>query len=152
MNQKIAALTATVAGLLLLTAIPPAQAQQGRFVMERTDGGFVRLDTFTGEMSVCTEAEGQIVCRMAADERRALEEEIDLLEERIAEIERDRSGEPAEEQSALPSDEEIDRTFGIMEQMMRRFLGIIEDFEQESEKQKTSPPGPEKTGLPHRAG
>ena len=152
MNHKITALILTTAGLLSVFVVPAAFAQQGRFVMERTDGGFVRLDTFSGEMSVCTEAEGQLVCRMAADERRALEEEIDLLEERIAEIEKSRAMEPADRPGELPTDEEIDRTFGIMEQMMRRFLGIIEEFEEETEDQKTVPPGPEKTGLQQSAG
>ncbi|MCP4320197.1 MAG: DUF342 domain-containing protein [Hyphomicrobiales bacterium] len=145
MNQKFAATFLIAAGLALVPAIPAALAQEGRFVMERTDSGFVRLDTFTGEISVCTEVESQIVCRMAADERRALEEQIDLLEERIAEIEQAPGAQPTDRPNQLPTDEEIDRTFGIMEQMMRRFLGIIEEFEQESEDQKADPPKPEKT-------
>ncbi len=106
MNQKFLALSAAAIGFLLLPANPEVQAQQGRFVMERTEGGFVRLDTFTGEMSVCNESDGQIVCRMAADERRALEEEIDLLEERITELENARTGESPGEQGMLPTEEE----------------------------------------------
>jgi tetrahydromethanopterin S-methyltransferase subunit B len=120
-------------------------AQEGRFIMERTEDGIVRLDTFTGELSACSAAEGQMVCRMAADERRALEEQIDLLEERIAAMEKAITEAPTKPGDGLPSNEEIDRTFGMMEQMMRRFLGIIEEFDQDGDANPDSVPGPEKT-------
>ncbi|MCY6382501.1 hypothetical protein [Hoeflea prorocentri] len=107
----------------------PAGAQENRFVMLPGDDGFVRLDTFTGEMSACSEADGQIVCRMAADERMALEKEIDLLEERIAALEKALENDTPGLSESFPTDEEIDKTFGMMEKMMRRFLGIIEDFD-----------------------
>ena len=113
--------------------------------MERTENGFVRLDTFTGELSSCSAAEGQIVCRLAADERRALEEQIDLLEERIAAMEQAVTEAPGKSGGGLPSNEEIDRTFGMMEQMMRRFLGIIEEFDQDDDPDPDAVPGPEKT-------
>lgn len=145
MSQKYAAIFLFATGLALVPAIPAAVAQEGRYVMERTENGFVRLDTFTGEMSVCSQAEDQIVCRMVADERQALEEQIELLEERIAEIERSPGSQPADRPNQLPADEDIDRTFDIMEQMMRRFLGIIEEFDKESEDQAADPPKPEKT-------
>jgi len=103
-------------------------AEEGRYIMERIDDGVVRLDTKTGEMSLCRQQDAQMVCRMAADERHALEEEIALLEQRIAALERalDNGGGTIE---GLPSEDEIDRTMGIMEDMMRRFLGVIEEFE-----------------------
>lgn len=145
MNHKFTAFVLIAAYCLAATAIPVAFAQEGRFVMERTESGFVRLDTFTGEMSVCTEAESQIVCRMAADERRALEDEIDVLEERIEELEQQMATLPDRESDGLPSEEEIDRTFGIMEQMMRRFFGMIEEFEQEREDPGREEPDPERT-------
>ena len=45
-----------------------------RFTMEKTENGFVRMDTLTGEMSICSEKADQLVCRLAADERRAFEQ------------------------------------------------------------------------------
>lgn len=132
-------------GLAIALASAPAIAQENRFVMLPSDDGFVRLDTFTGEMSACSKAEGQIVCRMAADERRALEQEIDLLEERIAALEDALEENAGRSGNGFPSDEEIDRTFGVMEKLMRRFLGVIEDFEKEDKEMETEKPVPDKT-------
>jgi hypothetical protein len=68
----------------------PAFAQEpvaNRFTLEKTGNGFVRMDTETGEMSICTEREGQLVCRLAADERRAFEETLSDLSDRVAALE-----------------------------------------------------------------
>ncbi|WP_432346760.1 hypothetical protein WMC41_01010 [Shinella yambaruensis] len=111
-----------------------AQAEgEGRYRMEKTDGGFVRLDTATGEVSLCREQEGQIVCRMAADERAAFEKELDLLTKRVEALEKGGvTGETAVKPS-LPTDEEIDRTMTIMEKMMQRFMGIVKNLEEGEE-------------------
>ena len=111
-----------------------AQAEgEGRYRMEKTDGGFVRLDTATGEVSLCREQEGQIVCRMAADERAAFEKELDLLTKRVEALEKGgATGETAAKPS-LPTDEEIDRTMTIMEKMMQRFMGIVKNLEEGEE-------------------
>ena len=132
-------------GLAVALICAPAGAQENRFVMLPSEDGFVRLDTFTGEMSACSKAEGQIICRMAADERRALEEEIDLLEERIVALEEALENGVAEPRNGFPSDEEIDRTFGVMEKLMRRFLGVIEDFEKENKELETEETVPDRT-------
>lgn len=145
MNQKSTAIVVLATGIGLALGAATAAAQEGRFIMERTEDGIVRLDTLTGELSACSVVEGQVVCRMAADERRALEEQIDLLEERIAAMEQAITEAPSEPGGGLPSNEEIDRTFGMMEQMMRRFLGIIEEFDQDDVPDPDPLPGPEKT-------
>lgn len=131
-----------VSGAVVLLAGGSAiHAQEGRYVMQRSDDGFVRLDTETGEMSLCRKQDEQFVCRMSADDRRALEAEISLLEERIAKLE---AGSP-DRRDGLPSEDEIDRTMGIMENMMRRFLGVIEEFETELRDEEPGKAQPEKT-------
>ena len=67
--------TALIFGFATI-GVSPASANEGRFIMERSEGGFVRPDTQTGEMSLCKLQEEQIICRLAADERRAFEDEI----------------------------------------------------------------------------
>lgn len=123
-----------------------AQAEgEGRYRMEKTEGGFVRLDTATGEVSLCREQEGQIVCRMAADERAAFEKELDLLTKRVEALEKGgETGETAAKPS-LPTDEEIDRTMTIMEKMMQRFMGIVKNLE-EGEEETT----PGKDAIPQK--
>lgn len=111
-----------------------AQAEgEGRYRMEKTDGGFVRLDTATGEVSLCREQEGQIVCRMAADERAAFEKELDLLTKRVEALEKGGVTGETGAKPSLPTDEEIDRTMTIMEKMMQRFMGIVKNLEEGEE-------------------
>ncbi|MGQ3212298.1 MAG: hypothetical protein ACT6U0_00745 [Shinella sp.] len=107
-----------------------AQAEgEGRYRMDKTEGGFVRLDTATGEVSLCRERDGQIVCRMAADERAAFEKELDLLTKRVEALEKGGATALTDAKPALPTDEEIDRTMSIMEKMMQRFMGIVKNLE-----------------------
>jgi exonuclease VII small subunit len=125
--MRIRFLTLTLAATLLAGG---AQAEgEGRYRMDRAESGIVRLDTITGEVSLCREQDGQIVCRMAADERAAFEKELDLLTKRVEALEKARAtGETAAKQP-LPTDEEIDRTMSIMEKMMQRFMGIVKNLE-----------------------
>jgi exonuclease VII small subunit len=125
--MRISALPLTFVALLLAGS---AQAEgEGRYRMEKTETGFVRLDTASGDVSLCREQDGQLVCRMAADERAAFEKELDLLTKRVEALEK--SGTPAltDAKPSLPTDEEIDRTMSVMEKMMQRFMGIVKNLE-----------------------
>lgn len=110
----------------------------GRYSMQKSETGIARLDTQTGEVSLCQEKDAQLVCRTAADERAAFEQEIDLLTKRVEALEKAvKSGESVAKRD-LPTDEEIDRTMGIMERMMRKFMEIVKDIEGSgTEPQKT---------------
>ncbi|PTM97636.1 hypothetical protein [Mycoplana dimorpha] len=115
--------------LPLLVAGAATAAENGRYQMERTAEGFVRLDTRTGEVSLCKEASGQIACRMAADERAAFETELDLLTKRVEALEKAQGSGLYSDKPHLPTDEEIDRTMGVMERIMRRFMDIVKTLE-----------------------
>lgn len=124
----------TTLGFSLVLASSGAFAQgEGRYRMERTESGFVRLDTVTGEVSLCRETEGQFVCRMAADERAAFEKELDLLTARVEALEKSGNSGLTDLKPRLPTDEEIDRTIGIMERMMQRFMGIVKNLEKDGD-------------------
>jgi len=120
-------------GALLLALPASAQdaAEPGRFVLDRLPGGIVRLDTHTGAMSLCTEKDGALICRMGADERSAYEEQLDLLEKRVAALEGKVASGDAPASRAMPSEEEMDRSIGMMERFMRSFFGLIREFESE---------------------
>lgn len=120
-----------------------ARAQEptpGRYAMQKSDTGIARLDTQTGEVSLCREKDGQLVCRMAADERTAFELELDLLTKRVETLEKVVESSGGVAKPDLPTDEEIDRTMGIMERMMRKFMDIVKDLEGSSD-----PASPQKT-------
>ncbi|MBO6553744.1 MAG: hypothetical protein JJ926_15045 [Roseitalea sp.] len=109
----------------------PVVADAGRYVMEPTEDGFVRMDTETGEMSVCALEGDEVVCRLGADERAAFFDALDALEARVAVLERrlNSGAGSAIERDGLPDPEEFERGLGYMEEFMRRFMGIVEEFE-----------------------
>lgn len=107
---------------------------KNRFRLERTETGYIRLDLKTGAVSFCREEQGNLTCRLAADERQAFEQDLDLLAKRVTVLEQKLSaGTPP---APVPSDAEIEKSLSIMEQFMRRFMGIINEFRAED------PPAP----------
>ncbi|MGO4439332.1 hypothetical protein [Rhizobium sp. RAF56] len=120
--------------LLLPASAIAAEADPSRFQLERSGDHFVRLDRQTGAMSVCEDKDGALACRMAADERAAYDEELNRLADRVTALEKSAAVKPN-----LPSDAEVDRTIGIMERMMRSFMGMVREFQGEEEKDKTLP-------------
>ena len=130
---------ALILATLCLTAWPLAAAEEaGRFTMTPTDKGYLRLDTVTGAVSLCSDADGGWACKTVADDHAALQNEIDRLAEENAALQAEldalKSGSPAAgEAPRLPSEEEVDQAFGFMEKLMRRFKGMIEDFRKDSE-------------------
>ena len=130
-----------IAGLLAGAA--PALAQEpapGRYSMQKTETGIARLDTQTGEVTLCQEKAGDLVCRMAADERTAYDLELDLLEKRVETLEKAAKDTPSGFSPRLPTQEEIDQTMGIMDRMMRSFMGIAKDFGREWQGEEKTPP------------
>lgn len=110
-------------------SVEAQEGSPGRYSMQKSDTGIARLDTETGEVTLCREKDGELVCRMAADQRAAFEREIDLLTKRVEALEKAVKSSETAMKPALPSDEEIDRTMSIMERMMRKFMEIVKDLE-----------------------
>lgn len=138
--------------LLSLSAASALSAEAQRYQMEKTDKGYVRMDTQTGEMSICVERDNQLVCKLAAEERSALQDEIGRLQtelkaidQRIVKLENSIT---ARVESTLPSEEEFEKTLGYMDRFFRNFLGIVKDFEKQDKVQQPAPapaPAPDKT-------
>lgn len=128
---------ASAALIALFVFQAPSLAQtEDRYVLEKTDGGFVRMDRRTGEMSICEERSGQLVCKLAADERLAIDDEIDrlqetvsTLEERVAALE---GAAPAVKLPQLPTEQEFEQTLGFMERFFRRFVDVMKDLDSDA--------------------
>ena len=76
------ALAAAVAATgLVLLSLPATAEEPGRYTMTPADGGFIRLDTQTGAMSLCSGREGEWACRAMPDDQRALQDQIARLED-----------------------------------------------------------------------
>jgi hypothetical protein len=121
--------------LLLMFASSASAGELDRFQLDKTADGYVRLDRQSGDMSLCTQEGGKLICRPATDEHRAVDDQsavlvkrIEALEARVAVLE----GNPPAAAS-LPSDEEFEKAMGFMERFFRRFMDIVRGFEQEGD-------------------
>jgi len=131
---------------LALIGAAQALAQEpvtNRYTIEKSANGFVRLDTRTGEMSICTETDGQLVCKMAADERRAFEDTLSDLSARVEALEsRLEPTAPQDESTGMPDEAELDQAIGAMQKMMRHFFGMVEELRRDFETLPQTPPEP----------
>jgi hypothetical protein len=134
-----------LAPLVLAVAPLAAHAQDSdRYRLERTESGFVRMDTQSGQMSFCTESSGELTCRSAAEgaapvndsQIEALNRRIEALERRIAALE---GNPPGNGSNTLPSEEEFEQTMSFMERFLRRFMGIVKDLEGETPGEEPAP-------------
>lgn len=135
----------TLAALSLGASFAMAQdAGTDRFTLEKSESGFVRLDRQTGAVTLCTEADGTLTCRMAADEGAAYDADLARLEKRVEALEKQIAEGAAAKGGELPSNAEIDRSIGIMERFMRSFFGLVQEFQGE-EQGKPDAPVPNRT-------
>ena len=135
-----------------------------RYHLIEIEGGALRIDRQTGEVSECANEASGWVCRLSADDRLAYEAEINRLDtladeqaERIAALE-DRlaaireyglttpdgsSPTPPPDDPGdtlrLPSDEELDAVMDTAEEVMRRFFGMVQDLREDLEAQNGAP-------------
>ncbi|MBC2884435.1 hypothetical protein H7Q97_03350 [Ochrobactrum sp. CM-21-5] len=143
---SIARSLATISLLGTAFVATSASAQEnGRYRLEGTETGYVRLDTRSGSISICTEQQGQLVCKMATEDRQAYENDLADLQDRVKKLEEkvaslEQTGEQARQQtggskaSGLPSEQEFEQSMSYMERFMRRFMDIAKSFESEQEK------------------
>ncbi|APY13522.1 hypothetical protein GJU94_01000 [Brucella sp. 10RB9214] len=127
---------ASLLGTALFSTGAAAQ-ENGRYRLEGTETGYVRLDTQTGAISVCTQQKGQLVCKMAAEDRDAYENDIADLQARVKKLEAQvatMGKVEGSKASALPSEQEFEQSMSYMERFMRRFMDLAKSFEGGEEK------------------
>jgi hypothetical protein len=155
-------LTSTVVAVCAVFAAGAvAQEKPGRYVMSPIEGGFARLDTETGLMSVCKGTASNFKCELAPDattsaqkdaekntaEAKELRAEIKRLEELLGLGDKPEGGnKQAEEQRPgsrpgsrpggpgfkLPSEAEVDQAFDYIEKMVKKFKSKLKDLEGDS--------------------
>jgi hypothetical protein len=127
MPTRLAAATA----LFALAATAGAAAQDERYAIERSEDGYVRMDTRTGQMSICSEQSGQLVCRLAVDDREALQDDLEALQARLTAVENRLSALEGVPAAGLPSEDEFEQSLSYMERFFRRFMGLVKEFDGE---------------------
>ena len=106
------------------SANPPPPTENGRFTMTPVADGFLRLDTRSGQTSLCTVAKGQAECRSSADERAALEAEIARLAKENTAL---KAGAQATSSPADPTDRQFDHAMDRAEAFLRRMMRVFKD-------------------------
>ena len=146
MRRFIIVLVAACAAFAL-----PAHAQttpdseNGRFTFSQTPEGALRLDTRSGQVSLCSKKDAGWTCAAVPDERSALENEIARLQRENGVLKQEMVSRgvplpntvtglpPAATDKRelqlnvpLPSDAEIDRVMTIFEKMWRRIVDMVQ--------------------------
>lgn len=155
-----AAITLSALGL---ASVANAEDPPGRYTMTPTDGGFIRLDTQTGAMSMCSGKEGAWACKAMPDDQKALHDKIARLEEenralkdenrRLEDVmglnpEKPNGGNlppdagppaPPGQGFKLPNEKDLDQAFDYFEGMLKKFRDRLKKLEEQEKKDGVVP-------------
>src|SRR5580704_11745450 len=153
-NMFLKTIAACIAAPCLLA---PAIAQNaapdsagGRYVFNKQADGFVRLDTQTGAVALCSQKAVGLACEAAPEDRAVLENEIARLRSENAALKKDvlshdlplppganpepGAASPMAQNGAtlqLPSDADIDRMVAYAGQLWHRFIDAVDRAQQQ---------------------
>lgn len=138
-------ISAIVLSTLVITPIAAevkSSPDNARFSIIETADGFLRLDQKNGNISICKASNGQMVCKLGADERRVYDREIDLINQRLdkmaARLDALESGNGISGRSPKSTrkndEEEFDRALKFADKAFRQFFGLIQELKKEGKK------------------
>ncbi|MGE0699591.1 MAG: hypothetical protein AB7O57_10880 [Hyphomicrobiaceae bacterium] len=135
-----AALVFALAGVAIAAqpdSVSGSEPQAGRYTMQPTDGGFLRLDSATGDVSFCSRTGGELACKPVKDDRdlqaevarlvaenKALKAEVKRLEDMVL-----ADGGKPKHKLELPSEEDVDKALSYFERMIKKFRDKMKDLE-----------------------
>jgi hypothetical protein len=112
------------------TDTPPAS---GRYSMAPVDGGFLRMDTDTGTVSLCAKKASGWNCETVPDDYKAMQQENEALKRELSALRREGAGPgtsaKSERKLELPSEEDIDKAISQVDKYLRKFKGLIEKYQ-----------------------
>ncbi|WP_454915540.1 hypothetical protein [Xanthobacter sediminis] len=134
-SAVLALLALAAPGLIGFAAQAQAQIQAAdaapapRFAFAPVEGGALKLDTQTGQVSLCTKGTGGFACTAVPDSRDAYEAEIARLQAEIAALRQGAGAQkPDTPPQARPDPSEISRAFDYATQLYRRFRQMIDEL------------------------
>jgi hypothetical protein len=133
-----------VAAASLIGSARAEQAQPdtegGRYVFSKQADGFLRLDTQSGAVALCSEQPVGWACQAAPEDRTVFEAEIARLQNENAALKRallahslplppgvapDAATAPNDSTLHLPSDADIDRAIAFVSRVWQRFMDAV---------------------------
>ena len=143
---RTGALFGLVAAIVLTEApagaqpVPP-DSENGRYTFHRADDGYLRLDSRSGQVAMCSRRPAGWLCQAVADDRTALEGEIARLQGESALLKKEllsrnlplpknvRPEPPPPSTNGkrlqLPDDAELNRMMSFIEKVWRRLVEMI---------------------------
>lgn len=128
----------------------PLPAATGRFSFAPAEGGYLRLDSATGQMSFCSQRTAGWACQLVPEDRAALDAEIARLQAEVGRLKAEtaktdlgkaepprpqaelapRSGQD-ESQLRFPTREEMEKARAALERAWRHMVDMIYDFQKD---------------------
>jgi hypothetical protein len=139
-----------------MTAAKDAAASEApaRFSFNRVDGGFLRLDSVTGQVALCSQRTAGWTCQAVPEDRAALDSEIARLQDRVTALQSEVAalrappapprppgdlaprGEGDAKTGALklPTDDDIKWARAAIERLWRHFVDMVADFQKDMQR------------------
>jgi hypothetical protein len=130
------------AALISIASAEPAVETKGRYSMTPVEGGFMRLDSESGAVSICTRKSDQWACEpvddkaASSDDKGRLEAENKELKDRIRALEDSQSQGKAPSDNGppggitkLPTEKEVDEALDYVERMYKKFRDRIQKLD-----------------------
>lgn len=126
-------------------------SENGRYTFHQAPEGLLRLDSRTGQVSLCSKRAAGWACQTVPDERTALETEISRLQGENAALKKEMiargialpggltaserpGGKSDEVLLKLPNDADLERVMTFFEKVWRRLIGMVQSMHKEMEK------------------
>jgi len=128
---------------------PAPDSDNGRFTFNQVPDGFLRLDSRTGQVSLCERRPVGWTCQAVPDDRTALEAEIVRLQSENAALKKEMIARAVplpggtkvnppdsnrQSELKLPSDADVDRVMTFMERIWRRLIEMVQSVQKDMDR------------------
>jgi len=124
---------------------PGQAAPPPRFTFNRVETGFLRLDTQTGQVALCSGHAVGWTCEMVPEDRAALEKEIARLQDEVASLKQQLAAlqppspprppalvpDTSDKKLPLPTTEDVARARAYIEDAWRRLVEMLMNFQKD---------------------
>lgn len=137
---KALSAVAMLAALTASASAEPLPADKGRYTMTPVEGGFMRLDTETGTVALCTRKGDTWTCEpvddkaASSDDKAKLEAENKALKDRVKDLEATAPDSKAPDGppggvTKLPTEKEVDEALDYVERMYKKFRDRLQKIQ-----------------------